>query len=143
VAAIPITPSALRAGPASSTLLAYGKRIDAAFSSGEDVVMAVDSVEGVDLKDGQRLSRALAEFIAPRVHRIAGLIATGGETARAVLTRCGVTGLSVRGEVQPGVPLSSSWGAFEIPVITKAGAFGDHMTLIRCLDAIRGRSPSA
>jgi uncharacterized protein YgbK (DUF1537 family) len=82
----------------------------------------------------------LADLVAPRLHRFGGLVATGGETARAVLARSGASGLGIRGEVEPGVPVSSALGAIGLPVITKAGAFGDRMTLVRCLDAIRGRS---
>lgn len=143
VAAVVVAPSTLREGPGSSPMLAYGDRIDAAIAAGEDVAVAVDGGEGVDLRHGQQLSEALAELVAPRLHGLGGLIATGGETARAVLTLAGVSGLRVRREVEPGVPLSSTVGAVEIPIITKAGAFGDHLTLIRCVDAIHGRSPSA
>jgi D-threonate/D-erythronate kinase len=143
VSAIMIAPSALRGGPASNLMLAYAERIDTVLTSGEDIAVAVDSGQGTDLKDGQQLTRALAELVAPRLHRVGGLIATGGETARAVLTQSGVSGLRVRSEVEPGIPLSSALGSVNIPVVTKAGAFGDGRTLIRCLDAIHGRSPSA
>jgi uncharacterized protein YgbK (DUF1537 family) len=94
----------------------------------------------VDLRQGRQLSAALADLVAPRLSKIGGLVATGGETARAVLTRAGVVGLRVQGEVEPGIPLCTALGAVVIPVVTKAGAFGDTMALVRCLDAVRGRS---
>jgi uncharacterized protein YgbK (DUF1537 family) len=43
-------------------------------------------------------------------------------------------------EVEPGVPLGSSLGALRIPVITKAGEFGDSDTLCRCLARLRDLS---
>ncbi len=141
ITAITIPPSALRERTRSGALQTYGERVDTVLSSGADLAVAVDGSEGVDLREGQQLSGALAELMGPRLARLGGLVVTGGETARAVLTRAGVSGLRIHGEVEAGVPLSSALGAIGIPVITKAGAFGDPMTLVRCLDAIRGHSP--
>jgi D-threonate/D-erythronate kinase len=140
VSAIMVTPSTLRGGTASGGLLAHAERIDASLASGTDLAISVAGSEGVDLREGRQISASLADLVAPQLHRFGGLVATGGETARAVLTRSGASGLRIRGEVEPGVPVSSALGAVGLPVITKAGAFGDRMTLIRCLDAIRGRS---
>jgi uncharacterized protein YgbK (DUF1537 family) len=140
VSAIMVTPSALRGGMASGRILAYAERIDASLVSGTDLAISLTGSEGVDLREGRQVSASLADLVAPRLHRFSGLVATGGETARAVLTRSGASGLRIHGEVEPGVPVSSALGAVGLPVITKAGAFGDRMTLVRCLDAIRGRS---
>jgi uncharacterized protein YgbK (DUF1537 family) len=60
------------------------------------------------------------------------LVATGGETARAVLTRAGVSRLLVTGEVEPGV-VRARVPERELDVVTKAGAFGDPEALLRCL----------
>ncbi len=139
VIAIAIAPAVLRGG-ASGPLRSVAEGIDAALAAGKDVVVAIDGREGVDLRRGQNLSVALAGLIAPRLSHTGGLVATGGETARAILTRAGVPGLRIHGEVEPGVPLTSALGASGLPVITKAGAFGDGETLVRCIDAIRGRS---
>ncbi len=51
-------------------------------------------------------------------------MSTGGETARAVLQAFGADGLRLVGEIEPGVPLSVTEGAADLPVVTKAGAFG-------------------
>jgi uncharacterized protein YgbK (DUF1537 family) len=143
VTAITIAPSALRGGIASGPMLAHAKQIEAALASSADLVVAVDGREGVDLREGRQLSAALADLIAPRPRRLGGLVLTGGETARAVLTRSGVRGLRIHAEVEPGVPLSWALGAVGIPVVTKAGAFGDRATLVRCLDALRSSSPDS
>jgi uncharacterized protein YgbK (DUF1537 family) len=143
VTAIGIAPAALRAGGASGALRSVSDGIDAALAAGRDLVVAIDGSGGVDLREGRQLAAALADLLAPRLPRLGGLVATGGETARAVLTRSGVPGLLIRGEVEPGVPLSATWGARQMPVVTKAGAFGDSLTLVRCIDAIRGRVAGA
>lgn len=68
-----------------------------------------------------------------------GLIATGGETARALADALGAWRLQLVGEVEPGVPLG--WLDVRdrrIPLVTKAGGFGDARTLHRCIDVLTG-----
>jgi D-threonate/D-erythronate kinase len=81
-------------------------------------------------------AETLAETIARDRERIGGLVLTGGETARAVLGRLGIAGLQVVGEVETGVPILIAEGS-GLPVITKAGDFGDRETLLRCRAALR------
>ena len=50
--------------------------------------------------------------------------------------RLGVHGIRLIDEVEPGVPLGVSVGAFARPVITKAGVFGGAETFLRCLDRL-------
>ncbi|HEV2604764.1 MAG TPA: four-carbon acid sugar kinase family protein [Microvirga sp.] len=138
--AVMITPAALRAGRTSGPVRLVSNQISEALASGSDLIVVIDGSEGVDLREGPQLAAALADLVGPQLACIGGLIATGGETARAILTRSGVSGLRVRGEVEPGIPLSSALGLSGLSVVTKAGAFGDPTTLIRCVDAIRGRS---
>jgi len=60
-----------------------------------------------------------------------GLIATGGDTARAAVGALGARGLRLWGEMEPGVPVGILDGPHPLPVITKAGGFGDQGTLVR------------
>jgi uncharacterized protein YgbK (DUF1537 family) len=76
-------------------------------------------------------AEALAEAIARRQEPIGGLVLTGGETARAVLSRLGIWVLRVVGEVETGVPILIAEGS-GLLVVTKAGDFGDRETLLRC-----------
>ncbi len=80
-------------------------------------------------------AEVLAEMIARRREPIGGLVLTGGETARAVLSRLGIAALQVVGEVETGVPIlvAKSSG---LTVVTKAGDFGDRETLLRCRKAL-------
>jgi 4-hydroxythreonine-4-phosphate dehydrogenase len=59
-------------------------------------------------------------------------VATGGETARAVLGTLGATRLDVLGELEPGVVRCAVPGR-GLGLTLKAGAFGDPDTLLRCL----------
>jgi 4-hydroxythreonine-4-phosphate dehydrogenase len=118
-----VTPEQLRAGGAPGLDL-----------SG-DLVIAIEASR--ESAEDPRLSAALAEFIVPRIGEIGALVVTGGETAREVLTRVGITGLRLLREVEPGVPLAVSMGARSMPVITKSGSFGNPNTLARCVEALR------
>ncbi len=66
-----------------------------------------------------------------------GLIATGGDTARAAAGALGAHGLRLWGEMEPGVPVGILDGPHPLPVITKAGGFGDQGTLVRLCNALR------
>ena len=80
----------------------------------------------------------IAERVAGLLSRVSQpdvLYASGGETLRAVCDALGAQGLSAEGFVGPGIPLSrvraGRWAGS--PVISKSGAFGDDMTLVRLL----------
>jgi uncharacterized protein YgbK (DUF1537 family) len=132
-----ILPSALREGRAPEQVQSYAQALDAALAAGSDVAVSIQGEE-VNFQEGPQLAAALAELIAPHLSRVGGLIVTGGETARAILDRAGISGLKMQDEVEPGAPLGVSTGDIAIPVITKAGAFGDRTTLKRCRAILRG-----
>lgn len=77
-----------------------------------------------DRREGPMLVASLARLLAPAWERVGGLILTGGETARAVLSGYGVRALELAGELEAGIPVSTTVGTRCVPVITKAGAFG-------------------
>lgn len=137
VVPVTITPSALRPSSAPEQVQSYAQALDAALASGSDVAVTIRGEE-VNFEEGPQLAAALAALIAPHLSRAGGLIVTGGETARAILDRAGISGLKMQGEIEPGAPIGVSTGDIAIPVITKAGAFGDHMTLKRCRAILRG-----
>jgi len=89
------------------------------------------------------MSGIRADLISPSGRYLGGLIATGGETARAILCALGATGLVLQGEIEAGVPLSIARGMRAISVVTKAGAFGSPTTLTRSLQTLRAMRSSA
>jgi uncharacterized protein YgbK (DUF1537 family) len=76
--------------------------------------------------------RALAED-----HTVDALVITGGETATTVLQPLGATGIDLLDEPEPGVVRGSLIGPFPIPVLIKAGGFGDDALLLRLCHVIR------
>jgi uncharacterized protein YgbK (DUF1537 family) len=137
VMSLTILPSALREGSAPEQVQSCAQALDAALASGSDVAVTIRGEE-INFQEGPQLAAALAALIVPHLSQVGGLIVTGGETARAILDRAGISGLRMQGEIEPGAPVGVSTGDIAIPVITKAGAFGDHMTLKRCRAILRG-----
>ena len=139
---VSIPPAVLRAGTLHPDWVGQAGLLAAAIGSGRDVVALLASEDTIALSEGLVLCQALAGMVAPLAMRLGALVATGGETARAVLTAFGVGGLCLVGEVEPGVPLSLTEGVRPLPVITKAGAFGGPATLIHCRTILRAGTPA-
>lgn len=129
-----MAPGMLRTGPDGPGWRSAARAVAMALAAGQDVLATIaGSSEGPDVE----LTRSLAALLAGAP--LAGappaaLIATGGETALALLDAFGITSLRLLEEIEPGVPLGL---ARAMPVITKAGAFGDAGTLPRCLTYLR------
>ena len=136
---VAVTPDALLAGPATPSWVAAEAALHDAIDAVPAVILTVEAQAGGEPLPTRSVSAALARLAAPRLERVGALIASGGDTARAVLTMAGVAGLRLLGEIEPGVPLSVAAGlpGAPLPVVTKAGAFGDERTLIRCVEALR------
>lgn len=121
-----ITSAMLRAG--ADAWRGTRQSVQASLAQGQDVMVTLAGAGGMDPTLPHLLSALLQEA------SLGGLIATGGETALALLEALGASSLSLVAEVEPGIPLGL---AGTLPVITKAGAFGDAGTLGRCLVYMR------
>jgi uncharacterized protein YgbK (DUF1537 family) len=108
-----------------------------ALAAGKDVLLETAWSEHPDLSQRPLLAAALGELVAGAKAEIGGVVVTGGQTARALLSGLGVEGIRLIDEVEPGVPLGVTLAAWRVPVITKAGSFGDTDTLRRCLAHLR------
>jgi uncharacterized protein YgbK (DUF1537 family) len=96
------------------------------------VVLSPDVNAPVDRDRTALVADGLAAAAAAALDDVATLVATGGETARAILNRQGVDHLRIIGELEPGVVLAHLDGR-NLSVVTKAGAFGDVGVLVRRL----------
>ena len=141
-AEFPVLPDLLRAGPADPRWAPLSAGIAQALAEGRDTLVEIAEDPEADLSQGAALAEALADLLSPAAHRMGALFATGGETACALLGHLGVNGIRLLDEVEPGVPLGLTQGAIEIPVMTKAGAFGDAGTILRSLARLRDLTPA-
>ncbi|MGA2960482.1 MAG: four-carbon acid sugar kinase family protein [Candidatus Korobacteraceae bacterium] len=131
-----ISPEALFAGPSSPAWQQASKELARHFATQQDVLLELEQAAKPDLSRGALLSERLAAFVQSAGTSFAGLIATGGDTVYALLSKLGVHSIRLLDEVEPGVPLGITVGAVSIPVVTKAGAFGDAQSLRRSLERL-------
>jgi uncharacterized protein YgbK (DUF1537 family) len=137
---VTVRPETLLAGAKAPGWQVAAKILLDGLEAGEDMLLQIESSKIPDIARGAELAAKLAEMVEPASASIGAIVVTGGETARAVLLRLGLQGIRLIDEVEPGVSLGLSLGALRIPVITKAGAFGDSATLCRCLARLRDLS---
>jgi len=106
----------------------------------EDVEQAQQIGAGLGLEPAAvagRLANALAETVIQMMDEIdlAGVIATGGDTARALFARLGAAGIDLNSEVFPGIPYGTLTGGSHpgLRVVTKAGGFGPRNALVEAV----------
>jgi uncharacterized protein YgbK (DUF1537 family) len=124
-----IIPSAvLRAGAVHADWHAWQRRVGARLGANADLLLRIGRDGAIDAAEGPQLSTALAALAAPHLRHVAGLIATGGETARAMLDAAGIRTLELLVEIEAGIararPLEPGPA-----IVTKAGAFGGEYAL--------------
>jgi uncharacterized protein YgbK (DUF1537 family) len=134
---VSVPAATLLAGPADPAWAAIAGDVASRLAGGADVLVELAAGDHPDLAKGPDLAARLADLLALAAPAIGALVATGGETASTLLGRLGITGIVLLDEVEPGVPFGMTVGARRLPVVTKAGAFGDPLTLRRCLEQLK------
>lgn len=90
-------------------------------------ITLVTAEEGAGVEDGKVVAARFAEGLSRAIAASppASLLISGGETAYAVLTRLGVSAITVEGEALPGVPFATTLiGGRQVVILTKSGGFG-------------------
>jgi 4-hydroxythreonine-4-phosphate dehydrogenase len=133
VISVVLPPEILLTGSKSPGWRKLGLQLREALDTGRDVLASLGTQSEIEMAKAPLLSAALAAFVAPHADRVGALVASGGETARSVLEAWGVTGLRLIGELEAGLPFSvtEKWKR-QLPVLTKAGDFGNPQTLFNC-----------
>ncbi|MCC8392250.1 four-carbon acid sugar kinase family protein [Paraburkholderia sp. MMS20-SJTR3] len=125
-----VPPPVLRSGASHPDWHALQQQIAVSLRAGCDLLLRIGRDDGFDPAEGMQLSTALAQLVAPHFTKAGGLIATGGETARAMLAAAQIGSLQLLAEVEAGVAVARPLGGARehCPgIVTKAGAFGtDH-----------------
>jgi D-threonate/D-erythronate kinase len=122
-----VPPAVLREGVAHAQWAAFGEQIGDTLAAGNDLLLRIGRDDAFDPAEGAQLSAALAALVEPHFPMARGLIATGGETARAMLSAARIDALQLIDEVEAGVAIGKPLGANgeHCPrIVTKAGAFG-------------------
>ena len=109
--------------------------------SGHDILVRV-LLDHNDLPLTPLVIRELVRAIAPATSHASAVVATGGDTAFALLNQIDAREIQLVREIEPGVVLGVAVGRIALPIVTKAGAFGGGTTLsdiVDCLRLIRNR----
>jgi uncharacterized protein YgbK (DUF1537 family) len=109
-----------------------------ALADGRDVAITTELTESLN-EQGAGLMQALGRALRPFLDKFSGLVLTGGETARGLLSESEIGRLRVMDEIEPGVTLSVTVGKLELPIVMKAGAFGTQATLLNAVHFLRSR----
>ncbi|PMV89833.1 MULTISPECIES: four-carbon acid sugar kinase family protein [unclassified Pseudomonas] len=127
VSELVIPPEVLRQGTTHGDWSLWQSRIGEQLDGWSDLLLRIGRDEAFDPQEGGQLSTMLAVLVEPHFAKVGGLIATGGETARAILTTVGIDSLQLLTEIEAGVafarPTVSRQG-HRPGIVTKAGAFG-------------------
>ena len=109
-------------------------------------VLIASALEEEQLNAGRsgRASEAISLSLAAVVARVldavrvGGLFLTGGEVAVGIARALHAEGTTLVDEIEPGIPLVRLLGGKfpGMPVVTKAGGFGDAETMVHCLAAL-------
>ena len=146
VITVEFAPEVLLAGPLSARWRQQAYKLEQSLSTGRDVIVLTGNESSTGGPEAWQIKSSLAQLIAPCAEIVGALVATGGETARAVLQAWGVGRLDLVGELEAGLPLlvTAEWHR-NLLVCTKAGGFGKPETLQRCRQFLRNidRSSSA
>ena len=131
MAELTVPPAMLREGEHHADWSAWRARIGEVLATRADLLLRIGRDDAFDPAEGALLSTALAALVKPHFGVLGGLIATGGETARAMLSAVGIGGVELIEEIEPGVaigkPLEVRAAQPHLRIVTKAGAFGtDH-----------------
>jgi len=124
-----VPPALLRAGQRDRNWAIWQARIGAQLEASADLLLRIGRDDAFDPAQGAQLSAALAALVAPHFAHVAGLIATGGETARAMLSEAGIDSLELLAEIEAGVAVARPCRSHRPAVVTKAGAFGTEHAL--------------
>lgn len=105
-------------------------------------VHVVRATPGEDGREGDagEVARRIAAGVVERVRKrpVDALLATGGDTAIAILHALGCPAVQVMGDLLPGIPYSRlEVGGRPLLLLTKAGGFGNAGTLVDVLRGLR------
>ncbi|SAL41133.1 four-carbon acid sugar kinase family protein [Caballeronia telluris] len=138
VAELIVPPAVLREGADHPTWGEWLGRIGARLEAGADLIVRIGRDDAFDPAEGAHLSTTLAALVAPHFAHLDGLIATGGETARAMLAAVNIGSLELLAEVEAGVAVARPGTAPLPAIVTKAGAFGSEHALYGAYLHLRG-----
>jgi uncharacterized protein YgbK (DUF1537 family) len=93
------------------------------------------------MQAGDQIADGIGKLAAAVItnEKLAGAVLTGGDIAYRTCTHLQIARLKIIGEVEEGLPLCEAEGRLTIPLVTKAGAFGNPNSLFHAVQAIQNK----
>jgi len=113
------------------------REIERQLQTGADVVVTIGRQQHTTAIVDAMLVDRLGRMLHACSSLVGGVVATGGDTAAALLRHWGISGVRLVGEVEPGVPIGLAAGPRPLIVALKAGSFGSDGTLVAARAAVR------
>ena len=134
-----VPPSVLRHGPMHTEWRSLHASVGELLGSGTDLLLRIGREQVLDPSEGAFLAAALARLVGPHFATTGAVIATGGETARAMLVEARIDSLELVAELQAGVAAGvPRHGRAHRPlIVTKAGGFGGDQALYEAWSRVR------
>lgn len=120
----------------------YIRTLEYMLSQRRDVLLTVDKVPEHPQEDiSYVIVHTLAAITAQGVGsgHVSNLVLTGGDTAKAIVSKLGVKGITLVKEVEDGIPLGTLIGETTCTIITKAGAYGNERSLVHAYNHVKSR----
>jgi len=132
-------PSVLRQGAMHAQWQSLQACIGEILATGTDLLLRIGREQALDPAEGALLAAALARLVGPHFAKTGAIIATGGETARAMLVEAQIDSLELVAELQTGVAagIPRDGRSHRPYIVTKAGGFGGDQALYAAWSRLR------
>uniref|UniRef100_A0A7C4JM36 Four-carbon acid sugar kinase family protein n=1 Tax=Ignisphaera aggregans TaxID=334771 RepID=A0A7C4JM36_9CREN len=127
---------ALRLGEDIAIATSYDQsQIDEGYALSSELGVEMDRVSDLIAKEFGRIMAKLILELGSK--SFSGVFVAGGDTAIALVKSLGIDSLEVIGEVEPGIPILKCG---DLIMVTKAGGFGEELTIVKIVTRIKGAS---
>jgi len=111
-----------------------------------DRIVALTKQRGIARGEaGRRIAEGLAAVAITLLDdsAINRLVATGGDTSRAIMDAADIRAMTVEGAIEPGIPLLTTRSGPRRHIVTKAGGFGSAEALLTAMTCLMEGRPTS
>lgn len=118
-------------------LAARRAQVETWLTTSRDIVLTVTPDGPIRPELSLRLAARLAQLVSPVAGRLGALVCCGGDTSRALFDALGLARIRARQSYEAGITHIHAEALPTLPIVLKAGAFGDSQSLARLRHHLR------